>query len=86
MTPPVLPSVDALLSSDDSLLDHELRLAAVRRQTAVVRALLDQVERFGSASGRAPVAQMIDEMDRLTRSVEAGKAESAARPLLRSAP
>lgn len=80
MTPPVLPSMAALLASDDSLLDRELRIAAARRQAAIVRALLDQVDRFGSAPDYAPVSQMIDEVDRLTRSVHAEVVSAAVAP------
>jgi hypothetical protein len=80
MTPPVLPSVAALLSADDSLLEQELRMVAVRRQTAIVRALVDQVERFGSGPECAPLAQMVDEMDRLTRSVHAAQGAGAVAP------
>jgi hypothetical protein len=80
MTHPVLPSVAALLSSDDSLLEQELRLAAVRRQAAVVRALMDQVERLGSGPECAPLAQMVDGMERRTRSVHVAQAPAPVWP------
>ncbi len=65
MTTQVLPTLDALRSNDDSRLESELRLAAIRTQTAVVRALMDDVERFSGVPLRAPLDQLVDEMARL---------------------
>lgn len=39
-----LPSIEALISSDDHLLTEELRLSELCAELAVARALLDQLE------------------------------------------
>jgi hypothetical protein len=66
----VLPTIDALCSSDDRRLEFELRLIAVQGQAAVVRALLDAVGRFPGV----PLPQLAEEMSRLGRSVLAAAA------------
>jgi hypothetical protein len=60
------PSITALEGYDDGRLVTELRLARLRSQTAVVRALADQVEylsRAGDADGVGD--QLIEEMAQL---------------------
>lgn len=61
-----LPSIEALLSGDDRLLHQELGGLAVRRQTAVVRALLDQLECLSPLSAIEGLrAQLVEELARL---------------------
>ncbi len=61
-----LPSVEALTSGDDRLLHQELGGLAVRRQTAVVRALLDQMECLSALSAIEGLrAQLVEELARL---------------------
>lgn len=61
-----LPSIQALTSGDDRLLHEELGGLAVRRQTAVVRALLDQVECLSPWSAIEGLrAQLVEELARL---------------------
>jgi hypothetical protein len=64
--PAHMPSMDALDSHDDGLLNAELRLARLRSQVAVVRTIADHVERLA----RPPEAdglkgQLVEEMARL---------------------
>ena len=64
--PAHIPSLAALESNDDGPLVAELRLARLRSQAAVVRALADHVEhlsRAGEADGIGD--QLIEEMARL---------------------
>ena len=49
MTKRHLPSVEALLDSDDELLSTELKVREVREQVAVARSLLDEVEDVAQA-------------------------------------
>jgi hypothetical protein len=67
MSSTVLPSIHALCSSDDSLLAREVDASMIRTQTAVVRSLLDEVERLTPSviSRRALRAQLTDEIMRL---------------------
>lgn len=68
---PRLPSIRALLSPDDSpddrLFAYELRLASLRGQSAVVRALLDQIEHAVPHSpAEQPLReQLVEELTRL---------------------
>jgi hypothetical protein len=80
--PAHIPSLAALESSDDGPLVAELRLARLRSQAAVVRALADHVEhlsRAGDADGIGD--QIIEEMARLgCRLLEAAGALAAGVP------
>jgi len=61
-----IPSLAALESNDDLRLAAELRLARVRSQVAVVRAIADQVEYLSRAGEAAALGdQLIEEMARL---------------------
>jgi hypothetical protein len=61
-----LPSIAALTAGDDRLLHRELGGLAVRRQSAVVRALLDQLERVSPWSASDGLrAQLLEELARL---------------------
>jgi hypothetical protein len=61
-----LPSLSALESLDDDRLAAELRLARVRSQAAVVRALADHAEHLGlTADIEAVGEQLIEETARL---------------------
>jgi hypothetical protein len=61
-----IPSLAALGSGDDSWLEAELRLARLRSQVAVVRALADHVEHLSRVEGADGVGdQLIEEMARL---------------------
>ncbi len=61
-----LPSIEALTAGDDSLLRQELGGLAVRRQSAVVRALLDQLECASPRSVSDGLrAQLVEELARL---------------------
>lgn len=61
-----LPSLAALESHDDDQLVAELRLARLRSQVAVVRAMVDQVEHVSRAKDAEGVRdQLIEEMTRL---------------------
>jgi hypothetical protein len=60
--PPHIPSLATLESDDERRLAEELRLARLRSQAAVVRAIADQVERL---SREELGAQLIEEMARL---------------------
>ena len=83
MSSRVLPTVDALRSLDEGWLDCELRLASVREQAALVRALMDQVERFADVPCQAPVAQLAEEMSRLGQSALAAASVFAGEPAAR---
>ena len=54
----------ALTSKDERHLDHELAFARARRQVAVVRTLLDELERMARPSERANdlLAQLVEEL------------------------
>lgn len=69
MQPHVLPTLAVLLSGADDRLDGELRLAAVRTQAAVVRTLVDDVERLTLAHQGAPLRELLEEIARLARTV-----------------
>jgi hypothetical protein len=61
-----MPSIHALESHDDALLNAELRLARLRSQVAVVRTITDHVERLAQppeADGLK--GQLVEEMARL---------------------
>ncbi len=61
-----LPSVAALLADDDCVLHRELGGLAVRRQTAVVRMLLDQLESLSLVGEPGSLrAQLVEELGRL---------------------
>lgn len=60
-----LPSIEALTAGDDRLLHQELGSLGVRRQTAVVRALLDQVECSPWSARDGLRAQLVEELARL---------------------
>jgi hypothetical protein len=61
-----IPSLDALESRDDRWLDAELRLARLRSELAIVRALADHIDHL---AGTEPVdglcEQVVEEMARL---------------------
>jgi len=79
MSTTVLLSIHALCSSDDALLARELRVASIRSQCAVVRTLLDEVDRLSPSSmtQEAMSAQLADELARLGRCIlEAAAARS----------
>jgi hypothetical protein len=69
MQTPVLPTLAALLSAEDERLEYEIRLAAVRAQAAVVRAVIDDVESLTLARQSAPLHELVEEIARLTRTV-----------------
>jgi hypothetical protein len=61
-----IPSLAALQANDDAPLDAELRLARLRKQAAIVRALADHVEHLscpGDADGLG--SQLVEEVARL---------------------
>ena len=61
-----LPSVRALKAPDDELLSEELRCLAARQQAAVVRALVDQLDRISPASAAGTLReQLAEELARL---------------------
>jgi hypothetical protein len=61
-----IPSLAAHESNDDGLLAAAFRLARIRSQAAVVRALADQVEHLSRAADAEGVnSQIIEEMARL---------------------
>jgi len=61
-----IPSVATLESDDERRLARELRLARLRSQVAVVRAIADQVEHLSRAGdGDGLGEQLIEEMARL---------------------
>lgn len=60
-----LPSVAALVASDDRLLHEELDGLAIRQQTAVVRTLMDQLERVTPRGAGSLRAQLVEELARL---------------------
>jgi|HubBroStandDraft_1064217.scaffolds.fasta_scaffold00666_12 hypothetical protein len=74
--PAHIPSLSALESSDDGSLAAELRLARVRSQVAIVRALADHAETLSRAADAEWVGgQIIEEMARLgCRLLEASQA------------
>ena len=62
-----LPSIRALRSADDRLLADELRVATLKSQSAVVRTLLDEIDRavpqaFAAVALRE---QLVEELTRL---------------------
>lgn len=65
----VLPSIQALCSSDDALLAREVSASSIRTQAAVVRTLLDEVDRLVPCvlSRPAMSAHLSDEIMRLAR-------------------
>jgi|CZKU01.1.fsa_nt_gi hypothetical protein len=71
-----VPSLDALESNDDALLAVEVRLAKLRSQVAVVRAIADHVEHLARARHVDGLrAQLLEEMSCLGhRLVEAAAA------------
>lgn len=77
----VLPTVDALCSSDEVRLERELRLAAVLAQTAVVRGLVAEFEGGDGAPLRERLAV---EVGRLGISMLAASATAAAIPVERA--
>ncbi len=64
---PHIPSLRALTDADEDVLSAELSVAAVRSQAAVVRALVDEVDRTLSADlDKAHVDQkLVEETARL---------------------
>lgn len=76
MSTNVLPSIHALCSSDDALLACEVSASRIRTQAAVVRTLLDEVDRLvPSVLSRPGIsAHLSEEIIRLARSlVEAAR-------------
>lgn len=69
MSTTILPSIRALCSPDDALLAREGGAAMIRTQVAVVRALLDDVDRLVPSVGeqRAMMLQLSDEIMELAR-------------------
>jgi hypothetical protein len=64
--PAHIPSLATLESNDDSQLSAELRLARLRSQVAVVRALADHIDHFARpADSQGLGEQVIEEMARL---------------------
>ncbi|MFS8067547.1 MAG: hypothetical protein ACMG6S_14385 [Byssovorax sp.] len=77
----VLPSIHALCSSDDSLLAREVSASRIRTQAAVVRTLLDEVDRLVPCVLARPAmsAHLSDEIMRLARGlVEAARPSDPA--------
>jgi hypothetical protein len=68
-----LPSVQALVATDDGLLDQELRCLAVREQAAAIRALAERIDCLATWRGSAEArAQLVEELARLgCRALEA---------------
>jgi hypothetical protein len=64
----IASSFDAPHPSVSRVLDARRLLAAVREQVAVVRAMMDEVDRFAGDPELAPRAQLAEEMARLERS------------------
>ena len=61
-----MPSIHALESHDDLLLNAELRLARLRSQVAVVRTIADHVERLARPPETEGLkGQLVEEMARL---------------------
>jgi hypothetical protein len=61
-----LPSIEALVAGDDRRLHEELSGLSVRKQTAVVRMLMDQLEVVSPWSAVEGVrAQLVEELARL---------------------
>lgn len=62
----VLPTLATLDSNDDEPLERELRLAALRKQAAVVRSLTDHIERFARPADATGLReQLAEELARL---------------------
>jgi len=73
---PRLPSIQALVATDDGLLREELFYLAVREQAAILRTLADQIECL-ARSGAGGGGQIIEELARLgCRALEAAASMS----------
>jgi hypothetical protein len=66
MSTSTLPSIAALQSDSDGQLTAELRLAELRKELAVVRALADQIDQLARPGDTEGLhGQLVEEMARL---------------------
>jgi hypothetical protein len=77
----LVPSLAALESDDNGRLEVEFRLARLRSQVAIVRALADYVECLAHSGDADGLSQVIEEMTRLgCRLLEAAGAQAESQP------